>query len=185
MLDDVQREASANMDKAIKALRRDMSRVRTGRASVSLLDDVRVDYYGTPTPLNQVATLAVPEPRLITVQPWEKNLIPEIERAIFKADLGLNPSSDGQLIRLPIPALTEERRKEMVKLVRRMGEDAKVSIRSARRDANDTLKMLEKEKEITTDEQKAGEKDIQKLTDDFVTNVDEVIKTKEQELMEL
>lgn len=185
MFDDVLREARVGMDKAIKALKRDMAKVRTGRASVSLLDDVKVDYYGTPTPLSQVATLSVPEPRLITVQPWEKNLIPEIEKAIFKADLGLNPSSDGQLIRLPIPALTEERRKEMAKLVRRMGEDAKVSIRNARRDANETLKMLEKEKEITADDQKSGEKDVQKLTDDFVQNVDEVVKTKEQELMEI
>lgn len=185
MLDDVLREARASMDKAIKALKRDMAKVRTGRASVSLLDDVRVDYYGTPTPLSQVATLSVPEPRLITVQPWEKNLIPDIERAIYKADLGLNPASDGILIRLQIPALTEERRKEMAKLVRRMGEDAKVSIRNARRDANETLKMFEKEKEITADDQKSGEKDVQKATDEYVHTVDEVVKTKEQELMEI
>lgn len=185
MLDDILREAREGMDMAVKALKREMSKVRTGRASVSLLDDVRVDYYGTPTPLSQVATLSVPEPRLITVQPWEKNLIPEIEKAIFKADLGLNPSSDGQLVRLPIPALTEERRKEMGKLVRRMGEDAKVSIRNARRDANETLKMLEKEKEITTDDQKSAEKDVQKITDEFVQTVDEVVKTKEQEIMEI
>jgi len=185
MLNDVLREARTGMDKAIKALKRDMAKVRTGRASISLLDDVRVDYYGTPTPLAQVATLSVPEPRMITVQPWEKNLIPEIEKAIFKADLGLNPSSDGQLIRLPIPALTEERRKEMAKLLRKMGEDAKISIRTARRDANETLKMLEKEKEITTDDQKSAEKDVQKVTDEFVQNVDEVVKTKEQEIMEI
>jgi len=185
MLNDVMREARTGMDKAIKALKRDMAKVRTGRASISLLDDVRVDYYGTPTPLAQVATLSVPEPRMITVQPWEKNLIPEIEKAIFKADLGLNPSSDGQLIRLPIPALTEERRKEMAKLLRKMGEDAKISIRTARRDANETLKMLEKEKEITTDDQKSAEKDVQKVTDEFVQNVDEVVKTKEQEIMEI
>lgn len=185
MLDDLLREARAGMDKAIKALKREMAKVRTGRASISLLDDVRVDYYGTPTPLAQVATLSVPEPRMITVQPWEKNLIPEIEKAIFKADLGLNPSSDGQLIRLPIPALTEERRKEMAKLIRKMGEDAKISIRTARRDANETLKMLEKEKEITTDDQKSAEKDVQKITDEFVQNVDEVVKTKEQEIMEI
>lgn len=185
MFDDVLREARASMDKAIKALKREMSKVRTGRASVSLLDDVKVDYYGTPTPLNQVATLSVPEPRLITIQPWEKQLIPEIEKAIFKADLGLTPSSDGQLVRLPIPALTEERRKEMGKLVRRMGEEAKVSIRNARRDANDTLKLLEKEKEITADDQKSGEKEVQKVTDDFVNTVDEVVKAKETELMEI
>lgn len=185
MFDEVLREARSSMDSAIKALKREMSKVRTGRASVSLLDDIKIDYYGTPTPLSQVGTLSVPEPRLITIQPWEKNLIPEIEKAIFKSDLGLTPSSDGQLVRLPIPALTEERRKEMVKLVRKMGEEAKVSIRNARRDANDTLKMLEKEKEITTDAQKSGEKDVQKVTDDFVNKVDEVVKTKEQELMEI
>ncbi|HKJ04813.1 MAG TPA: ribosome recycling factor [Geopsychrobacteraceae bacterium] len=185
MFNDVLAEARASMEKAIKALKREISKVRTGRASVALLDDVRVDYYGTPTPLNQVATLSVPEPRLITVQPWEKNLIPEIEKAIYKADLGLNPSSDGLLIRLPIPALTEDRRKEMAKLVRRMGEDAKVSIRTARRDANETLKMFEKEKEITEDELKSGEKDVQKTTDEYVQTVDEVVKTKEQELLEI
>jgi len=185
MFDDVLKEARSSMEKAIKALKREISKVRTGRASVALLDEVRVDYYGTPTPLSQVATLSVPEPRMITVQPWEKNLIPEIEKAIHKSDLGLNPSSDGQLIRLPIPALTEERRKEMAKLVKRMGEDAKVSIRTARRDANETLKMLEKEKEITEDDLKSGEKDVQKTTDEYVQNVDEVVKTKEQELMEI
>lgn len=185
MFDDVLSEARASMDKSIKSLKREMSKVRTGRASISLLDDVRVDYYGTPTILSQVATLSVPEPRMITVQPWEKNLIPEIEKAIYKADLGLNPSSDGLLIRLPIPALTEERRKEMAKLVRGKGEDSKVSVRNARRDANDTLKMLEKEKEITADDLKSGEKEVQKITDEFVQNIDEVVKTKEQELLEI
>lgn len=185
MLKDILSEGKTAMDKAIKALRRDMSRVRTGRASVSLLDEIKVDYYGTPSPLSQVASLSVPEPRLIVIQPWEKKLIGEIERAIFKSDLGLTPSSDGTVIRLPIPALTEERRKEMVKQVRRMGEDAKVSIRSARRDANEQLKMLEKDKEISTDELKHGEKDVQQLTDDFVAKVDAVVKEKEQELMEV
>ena len=185
MLKDIHEECQSGMEKSIKALRRDMARVRTGRASISLLDDVKIDYYGTPTPLSQVANLSVPEPRLITIQPWEKNLISDIERAIYKSDLGLNPSSDGILIRLPIPALTEERRKEMAKQVRRMGEDAKVSTRSARRDANETLKMLEKDKEITADELKQGEKDVQQLTDDYVSKIDAIVKEKEQELMEL
>jgi ribosome recycling factor len=185
MLKDILSEGKAAMDKAIKALRRDMARVRTGRASVSLLDEIKVDYYGTPSPLSQVASLSVPEPRMIVIQPWEKKLIGEIERAIFKSDLGLTPSSDGTIIRLPIPALTEERRKEMAKQVRRMGEDAKVSIRSARRDANEQLKMLEKDKEISTDELKHGEKDVQQLTDDFVAKVDAVVKEKEQELLEV
>ena len=182
---DILDECRTSMEKAIKALRRDMARVRTGRASISLLDDIRIDYYGTPTPLSQVANLSVPEPRLITIQPWEKNLISDIERAIYKSDLGLNPSSDGILIRLPIPALTEERRREMAKQVRRMGEDAKISARSARRDANETLKLLEKDKEITADELKQGEKDVQQLTDDYVSKIDTIVKEKEQELMEL
>ncbi|GAB4551386.1 MAG: ribosome recycling factor [Geothermobacteraceae bacterium] len=185
MLDEVRKNAAAGMEKAIDALKRDLGKVRTGRASLSLLDDVRVDYYGTPTPLNQVGTLAVPEPRLITIQPWEKNLIPEIEKAIMKADLGLNPSSDGQIVRIAIPALTEERRKEMVKVVKRMGEDCKIAVRNARRDANDTLKKLLKDKEITEDDQKRGEKDIQDLTDSFVKKVDEILETKEKEVMEI
>ncbi len=185
MVDEVLSEAKAAMDKAVKALKKEMTKVRTGRASTSLLEDVRVDYYGVPTPLSQVATLSAPEPRLLTVQPWEKNLIPDIEKALFKADLGLTPSSDGQLIRLPVPALTEERRREMVKIIKRMGEDAKVSVRSARRDANDTLKMLEKEKEITEDDLKRSEKDVQKLTDDFVDTIDSVVQNKEQEVMEV
>jgi len=185
MVEEVLSETREAMDKAVKALRKDLTKIRTGRASTNLLDDVRVDYYGVSTPLNQVATLAAPEPRLLTVQPWEKNLIPEIEKAIFKADLGLNPSSDGILIRLPIPALTEERRKEMVKIIKRMGEDAKVSVRSARRDANDTVKMLEKEKEITEDELKRSEKDVQQITDEFVSTIDTVVQKKEQEVMEI
>ncbi|WP_029917634.1 ribosome recycling factor [Pelobacter seleniigenes] len=185
MVDEVLNETRFAMDKAVKSLKRDMTKVRTGRASVSLLDDVRVEYYGVPTPLSQVATLSAPEPRLITVQPWEKNLIPEIEKALFKADLGLTPSSDGQLIRLPVPALTEERRREMVKIIKRMAEEAKISVRNARRDANDNLKMLEKEKEITEDDLKRSEKDVQQLTDQFVELIDSVVQKKEQEVMEV
>ena len=185
MIADVKSNASAGMAKALEAFRRDLSKVRTGRASLALLDSVQVDYYGTPTPLNQVGSLAVPEPRLITIQPWEKNLIGEIERAILKADLGLNPTSDGQLIRLIFPPLTEERRKEMVKQVKRMGEDAKVAIRNARREANDALKKLEKSKEISEDELKRGEKEIQELTDDYVARIDQVIAEKEKDLMEI
>ena len=185
MIKEILSDARGAMDKAVKALKKDMSKVRTGRASVSLLDDVRVEYYGVPTPLAQVASLSVPEPRLITVQPWEKNLIQDIEKAIFKADLGLTPSSDGQLIRLPVPALTEERRREMAKIVKRMGEEAKISIRNARRDANETLKMLEKEKEITEDDLKRSEKDVQQVTDEFVNLIDSVVQNKEQEIMEV
>lgn len=185
MIDEVLSEARSSMDKAIKALKKEMTKVRTGRASTALLDDVKIEYYGVPTPLSQVATLSAPEARLITVQPWEKNLLPAIEKAIFKADIGLTPSSDGQLIRLPVPALTEERRLEMVKLIKRMTEDARISVRSARRDANENLKMLEKEKEITEDEQKRGEKDVQQLTDEYINNIDVVLQAKERELMEI
>ncbi len=178
-------KASSGMVKALESFKRDLSKVRTGRASLALLDDVRVDYYGTPTPLNQVAALAVPEPRLITIQPWEKNLTGEIEKAILKADLGLNPSSDGQLIRLIFPPLTEERRKEMVKQVKRLGEEAKIAVRNVRRECNDALKKLEKDKEITEDELKRGEKDVQDVTDDYVARVDKVIAEKEKDLMEI
>ena len=185
MIADVKSNASAGMTKALESFKRDLSKVRTGRASLSLLDDVKVDYYGIPTPLNQVGSLAVPEPRLITIQPWEKNLIGEIEKAILKSDLGLNPNSDGQVIRLAFPPLTEERRKEMVKMVKRMGEDAKVGIRNVRREANDTLKKHEKDKVITEDELKRGEKEIQDVTDEYVSRVDKVIEEKQKDLMEI
>jgi ribosome recycling factor len=185
MYDDILKKTRSGMEKAIDALKKEFSKVRTGRASTALLDEVRVDYYGTPTPLNQVGSLTVPEPRMIMIQPWEKNLLPEIEKAILKSDLGLNPSSDGQLIRIAIPPLTEERRKEMVKLVKRMGEDARIAIRNVRRDSNDALKKMEKEKEISEDELKRGEKDIQDLTDQYVKKVDELISSKETEVMEV
>ncbi|ABA89159.1 ribosome recycling factor [Syntrophotalea carbinolica DSM 2380] len=185
MYNDVIKKARSGMDKAVESLKKDMTKVRTGRASTSLLDDVMVDYYGTPTPLNQVGTLAVPEPRLITIQPWEKKLLADIERAIFKADLGLNPTSDGNLIRLVIPPMTEERRKEMGKVVRKMGEDAKVGVRSARRDANDGMKKLEKNKEISEDDLKRGEKEIQDVTDSYVAKIDDLVSQKEKEIMEI
>lgn len=185
MYNDVLTEAKGGMNKAVESLKKELTKVRTGRASISLLDDVRVDYYGTPTPLNQVGTLAVPEPRLITIQPWEKQLIPEIEKAIMKADLGLNPASDGQIVRIAIPALTEERRKEMAKLAKSIGENAKISIRNARRDANDLLKQMEKDKDISEDELKRGEKDVQDLTDSFVKQIDDIVTAKEKEVMEI
>ena len=185
MIADVKSQASAAMAKALEAFKRELSKVRTGRASLSLLDDIKIDYYGTPTPLNQVGALAVPEPRLITIQPWEKNLVGEIEKALLKSDLGLNPSSDGQLIRLVFPPLTEERRKEMVKQVKRMAEDAKVAVRNGRREANDTLKKLEKDKEISEDDLKRGEKEIQDVTDDYVSRIDQVLADKEKDLMEI
>jgi len=184
MIDEVKSEASAGMDKSIEALKRDLGKVRTGRASLSLLDDVRVDYYGTPTPLNQVGSLAVPEPRMITIQPWEKNLIPEIEKAILKADLGLNPSSDGQLIRLAFPPLTEERRKDMIRIVRHEAEGGRVAIRNIRRDAMHDLKELLKEKEISEDDERRGEEAIQQLTNKYVAEVDQELAEKEKELLE-
>lgn len=185
MYKEVLQEADASMKKAIEALKREFSKVRTGRASVSILDGVMVNYYGVPTPLAQVGTLAVPEPRMITIQPWEKNLLPEIEKAIFKSDVGLTPSSDGTIIRLIIPALTEERRRELAKGVKKIGEDIKVAVRAARRDANEMLKGLEKEKEITQDDLKRGEKEVQDLTDMFVAKIDELVATKEKEVMEI
>jgi ribosome recycling factor len=185
MVNDVLKELQANSDKAIEALKRDLGKVRTGRASVSILDGIRVEYYGTPTPLNQVASLNVPDPRLITIKPWEKSLIPEIERTIRASQLGLNPSSDGEIVRLPMPPLTEERRKELVKMVRRLAEEAKVALRGARRDANEMLKEFQKEKEITEDEEKQGLKKVQDATDAAVVKVDEIVAKKEKEILEV
>lgn len=185
MMKDVITRTRQGMEKSIDALKKDFTKVRTGRASVSLLDDVRIDYYGTPTPLSQVGTLAVPEPRLITITPWEKKLIPDIEKAILKSDLGLNPSSDGVLVRIVIPPLTEERRKEMCKVLKRLGEECKIALRNIRRDGNDGLKKLEKDKEISEDELKRGEKEIQELTDQYVKKVDETVAAKEKEVMEV
>lgn len=185
MNQDIIDKVKASMEKSIDSLRKDFTRVRTGRASITLLDDIRVDYYGTPTPLSAVASLTVPEPRMIVIQPWEKKLLPDIEKAILKSDLGLNPNSDGAAIRLIFPALTEDRRKEMVKTVKKLGEDTKVAIRNLRRDANDTLKKMEKDKVITEDQLKRSEKDVQDATDLFVKKVDEVVAVKDKEIMEI
>ncbi|WP_305046998.1 ribosome recycling factor [Geoalkalibacter sp.] len=185
MYDDIIKKTRSGMEKAIEALKGEFVKVRTGRASTALLDDIRVDYYGNPTPLNQVASLTVPEPRMIAIQPWEKNLISAIEKAILKSDLGLNPSSDGQLVRIVFPPLTEDRRKEMVKMTKRMGEEAKIAIRNARRDANEALKKLEKSKEISEDQLKRGEKDVQEFTDQYVKKVDDLVAAKEAEVMEI
>jgi ribosome recycling factor len=185
MVNDVLKELQGNLDKAIDALKKDLGKVRTGRASVSILDGVRVDYYGTPTPLNQVASLNVPDPRLITIKPWEKSLIPEIEKSIRASQLGLNPSSDGEIVRLPMPPLTEERRRELVKMVKKMAEESKVALRGARRDANEMLKEFQKDKEITEDEEKQGLKKVQDATDSAVTKVDEIVAKKEKEILEV
>ena len=184
-MEDVKKKFVAGMEKTVEALKKDFGRVRTGRASASLLENIMVDYYGTPTPINQVGTLAVPEPRMITIQPWEKKIIGEIEKAILKSDLGLNPDSDGQIIRVVIPPLTEERRREMTKMTKKMGEESKVALRNLRRDANEKLKKMEKDKELTKDDLKRGEKEIQDLTDSYVKKIDEIVAAKDKEIMEI
>lgn len=185
MVKDILDDAKVSMNKALDALRRELAKVRTGRANLSILDGVRVDYYGTPTPLNQIATLAVPDPRLITVKPWERKLLSAIEKAINQSEIGLNPTNDGELIRLPIPPLTQERRKELVKSTKKYGEEAKIAIRNARRDANELLKGAEKDKEITEDESKRGSEEVQKLTDSFSAETDKILAAKEKEIMDL
>jgi len=179
------KDTSARMERSIEAFRKELGKVRTGRASFSLLDGVKVDYYGTPTPLQQVGTLSVPESRLITVTPWDTKMIGPIEKAIQGSGLGLNPSSDGKTVRIPIPPLTEERRKELAKLVRKMGEDARVAVRSVRREAIEKLKDREKKKEISEDVVKRGQERIQKETDAHVKKIDEILKSKEQEILEV
>ena len=185
MKEEVIEELKSNMDKAIEALQRELGKVRTGRASLALLDGVQVEYYGEVTPLNQVATLSVPEARLITIQPWDNNIIGDIEKAIQKSGLGLTPNSDGKILRISIPTLTEERRQELVKVVKKMTEDCKVSLRNARRDANSFLKDLKKEKEISEDEQHKLQNEVQKITDDYVKKSDEILKVKEKEVLEI
>ncbi len=185
MVTEVLDECEGGMQKAIEALTRELGRVRTGRASLTLLDGIKIDYFGTLTPLNQVASLAIPESRLISIQPWDNSVIPLIEKAINKSDLGINPTNDGKQIRLAIPRPTEERRKELVKVVKKIGETGKISLRSNRRDAIEMLKSLEKDKDITEDENKRGQTDIQKLTDDFVKQIDDIIIDKEKEVMSI
>ena len=179
------KDASAKMTRSIDAFKKELGKVRTGRASFSLLDGIKVDYYGTPTPLAQVGTLSVPESRLITVTPWDAKMIGPIEKAIQAGGLGLNPSSDGKVVRIPIPPLTEERRKELVKLVKKMAEDARVAIRNIRREAIERIKEKEKKKEISEDAMKRGQERAQKETDAFIKKVDEIVKSKEQEIMEV
>jgi ribosome recycling factor len=185
MVSDVLKDLQTNLDKGIDALKKDLGKVRTGRANVAILDGLRVDYYGTPTPLHQVASVSAPDPRLITIKPWEKSLIPEIEKLIRSSQLGLNPSSDGEIIRLPMPPLTEERRRDLAKVVKKMAEESKVALRNARRDANEMLKEFLKDKDITEDEEKAGLKKVQEATDGAVTKVDDLVTKKEKEIMEI
>jgi ribosome recycling factor len=173
------------MDESVGALRKDLAKIRTGRASTALLEHIVVDYYGATTPLNQLATLSAPEPRLLVVQPYDRSAMGNIEKAILKSDLGLTPNNDGKIIRVPIPQLTEERRKELVKHVKKIGEEFRVSVRNHRRVAVEHLKEAEKKKEITADDSKHGHDRVQKITDDFIGRIDKIIKTKEEEIMEV
>ena len=185
MIDDIRQDADERMSKSIDALQQAFRRIRTGRASPSLLDDIKVDYYGADTPLAQVANVTVEDARSLLISPWEKPMIPVIEKAILKSDLGLTPASTADVIRLPMPPLTEESRKGLTKQARAEAENAKVAIRNIRRDANSTLKELEKEKEISEDEERRAEEMIQKLTDSWVGRVDELLAEKESDLMEI
>ena len=184
MIEDIYQETRENMGKSVDDLKREFKRVRTGRASLSILDGIRVNYYGTPTPLNQMATLAVPESRLITIQPWDVSGIKEIEKAILKSDLGLTPSSDGKIVRIAIPPLTEERRKELVRVINKVSEEHKVAVRNIRRDANEMLKDLKKEGDISEDEAFKAQDQVQKITDDHINLVDQITKEKEKEILE-
>jgi ribosome recycling factor len=183
--DEILKHAEESMQKSTENLHRELAGIRTGKANPALLDTVKVMYYGQSVPLKQVASIAVPEARLITVQPWEKTLVPEVEKAIQASELGLNPQSDGTLIRLPIPALTEERRKELVKVVKRFAEESRVAIRNIRRDANERYKKAEKEHSISEDEMHTKQDDVQKLTDSYIEKIDEVVAVKEKEVMEI
>ena len=185
MVNDIIKSLQADLDKGIDAFKRDLGKVRTGRASLSILDGVRVDYYGTPTPLNQVATLSVPEARLIVVKPWEKTMIPVIEKAIRDANLGLNPMSDKDLVRVPIPPLTEERRRDIVKQCKAKGEDHKIAIRNERRDAKELIEVAEKDGDISGDDAKKALDKMQKETDEGVKKVDEIVAAKEKDVMQV
>lgn len=182
---DVEVSAKSRMEKAVTDLQHAMATIRTGRASVSLLDHIRVDYYGTPTPINQIANLHVPEPTLINVQPWDVSQIGAIEKAIRASDLGLNPANDGKLVRIPIPPLNEERRKELVKHLHTVAEDHRVAIRNIRRDGNEAVKKLLKDKKITEDEDRRGHDEIQKMTDVYMQKLDQAARNKEKEILEI
>jgi len=180
---DIKKGAEQKMQRSIEAFKSDLAKIRTGRAHTGLLDHIQVDYYGSPVPISQVANLTLVDARTIGVQPWEKKMVQVIEKAIRESDLGLNPATHGDLIRVPMPALTEERRKELTKVVKNEGETAKVAVRNLRRDANEQLKKLVKDKEISEDDERRGSDDVQKLTDRFVAEIDKLVQTKEAEIM--
>lgn len=183
--DAIIKDMKERMEKAVTAFQHELSRLRTGRATPSILEGVKVDYYDTPTPLNQLASISIPEPRLITIQPWDMSILKDVERAILASDVGLTPQNDGKVIRLAIPPLTEERRKELVKVARRMAEDCRVAIRNIRRDANDGMKKLEKEKVLSQDDLHKAQSQIQETTDKYIARVDEMLAHKEKEIMEV
>lgn len=182
---DILDELQAAFDKAIDSLKRELSKVRTGRANPAILDGIRADYYGTPTPLQQMAAIAVPDARLITVKPWDKTAMKAIEQAITEADIGINPQSDGEIIRLPVPALTEERRKEYAKAARNKGEDARIAVRNGRRDANEMIKALQKDGDMSEDDSKRAQDKVQAETDKAIAKVDEIVSKKEKEILEI
>lgn len=183
MIEDILKDAQQRMEKSIESMRGDMAKIRTGRASPALIDHLMVDYYGTATPISQVANISVQDARTLGVQPWEKNMVSVVERAIMEANLGLNPMTAGDLIRIPLPPLTEERRKEMVKVAASEGESGKIAVRNIRRDANSDFKSLLKDKDISEDEEKQAEDSVQKLTDKYVAQIDEIVKEKEAEIL--
>lgn len=185
MVEDILKDAKQSMDQVIDALKKQLLSIRTGRANASMLDAVRVDYYDTPTPLNQVANISTPDPRLIVVKPYEKRLIKDIEKAIVEANLGFNPTNDGEMVRVPLPPLSTERRKEYVKLAKQRCEDGKVAVRAARRDANEMLKAAADERSITDDDESKGKQRVQDLTDQYVKKIDEMLAAKEKEIMEV
>ncbi len=185
MIQEIHNNAEERMQKAVENTRFELTKIRTGKASPALLDTIKLDYYGSTVPIKQVASINTPEPRLITIQPWEKKIIGEIEKAILKSELGLNPANDGTLIRLPIPQLTEERRKDLVRLCHKLVEEGRIAARNVRRDANDCLKKSEKNHEISEDQCHTAMDEIQKITDKYISQVDDILKNKEEEIMEI
>jgi len=183
MLEEIHKNTKIRMKKTIQVLEHDLGKIRTGRASASLVEEIMIDYYGTSTPLNQLASISIPESRLITIQPWDPSVLGNIEKAILKSDLGLTPTNDGKIIRISIPPLTEERRKELAKRIHKIGEEAKVAIRQIRRDANEKLKKMKKDKKISEDEFHREQEEVQKNTNQFIQKVDEILKKKEEEII--
>lgn len=185
MIEDVKKDVKHRMEQAVETVRQELSKLRTGKASPAILDGITVNYYGTNTPLRQVANVSAPEPRLLVVQPWDRGLLAEVEKTILKSDLGLNPTNDGIVIRIPIPALTEERRQSLVKVGKKITEDGRVAIRNVRRDANEKLKKLEKDSKISEDDLRRSQDETQKMTDEYIKKLDEILSLKEKDIMEI